>query len=115
MVNQIAARRTPRLSVGIWAAAMLLASGNLPAASAGTNGPIQFNRDIRRILADNCFPCHGFDVNKRKADLRLDTPDGATAVHKGRQAIKPGDLNGSELWRRVSSTDPKALMPPPES
>jgi hypothetical protein len=81
----------------------------------GTNSTIAFNRDIRPILSDNCFPCHGFDAGKRKADLRLDNADGAAAVHKGHQAIKPGDLAQSELWRRVNETDPKALMPPPAS
>lgn len=74
-----------------------------------------FNRDIRPILTENCFPCHGFDSAKRKADLRLDNAEGATAVHKGRQAVKGGDLAGSELWRRVNEADPKQKMPPPDS
>jgi hypothetical protein len=89
--------------------------GNTSAFSAGTNAPIQFNREIRPILADTCFPCHGFDANKRKADLRLDTLEGATALHQGHQAIKPGDVSGSELWRRVNATDPKVVMPPPDA
>ncbi|MCX6921771.1 MAG: PSD1 and planctomycete cytochrome C domain-containing protein, partial [Verrucomicrobia bacterium] len=85
------------------------------AALSSTNAPVLFNRDIRPVLSDTCFPCHGFDANKRKADLRLDTPDGATTQHQDRQAVKPGDLAGSELWRRVTSPDPKLRMPPPES
>jgi hypothetical protein len=84
-------------------------------AAGAANPPVQFNRDIRPILSDTCFACHGFDAGKRKADLRLDTLGGATAVHKGRQAVKGGDLGGSELWRRISSTDPKTVMPPPEA
>src|ERR1051326_4257841 len=84
----------------------------LPAARSS---PVLFNRDIRPILTDNCFACHGFDSNKRKADLRLDNPESATAIHKGKQAVKPNDLAGSELWRRINSTDPKVKMPPPES
>ena len=74
-----------------------------------------FNRDIRPILSDTCFPCHGFDSNKRQASLRLDTAEGLGALHNGRQAVKGGDRGASELWRRVSATDPKILMPPPAS
>ena len=86
-----------------------------PTSTTGSNSPILFNRDIRPILTDNCFPCHGFDANKRKADLRLDNVEGATAEHKGKRAIQPNDLAGSELWRRVNSGDPKVRMPPPDS
>src|SRR5690349_7423863 len=77
--------------------------------------PVLFNRDIRPILSDTCFPCHGFDASKRKADLRLDTSEGAFGIHKGHQALKAGDLQGSELWRRINSFDPKTIMPPPNS
>ena len=76
---------------------------------------IQFNRDVRPILAAKCFECHGFDVKTRKADMRLDTAEGAYAEHDGLIAIKPGDLAGSELWSRITSTDTDVLMPPPES
>jgi hypothetical protein len=98
--------------LGAWltAAAISVASG-----AESAQQTVLFNRDIRPILSDTCFPCHGFDAGKRKADLRLDIPEGATAVHKGHQAVKAGDLEGSELWRRVSSTDPKTIMPPPAS
>ncbi len=76
---------------------------------------IEFNRDVRPILAANCFECHGFDVKTRKADMRLDTPEGAYAEHDGAIAVKPGDLAGSELWSRITSADAEVLMPPPES
>lgn len=84
-----------------------------PAAPAHPPGSsaIRFNRDIRPILTENCFPCHGFDANKRKADLRLDIPESATAMRQGHQAVKPGDRNASELWRRINSPDPKIHMP----
>jgi hypothetical protein len=100
--------------LGVWMSAVAILTPHLKAADPGTPH-VSFNRDIRPILSDTCFPCHGFDAGKRKADLRLDSPEGATALHKGHQAIKGGDLTGSELWRRVTSTDPKVVMPPPVS
>jgi len=86
------------------------------AALAAEAAPkLDFNRDIRPILSDNCFACHGFDAKKRKADLRLDTAEGATAINDGVQAIKPGDPDGSELIKRLLTKDPEEVMPPPES
>ncbi|MFO0810931.1 MAG: PSD1 and planctomycete cytochrome C domain-containing protein [Gemmataceae bacterium] len=76
---------------------------------------VQFNRDVRPILADNCFACHGFDAKTRKADLRLDTVDGAFAKRDGSPAITPGDLAKSEVWSRITSKDDEAVMPPPKS
>ena len=69
----------------------------------------EFNRDVRPILADNCFRCHGPDSASRKADLRLDRRQGA--VDSG--AIVPGDITASEIIQRMNTTDPKELMPPP--
>ncbi len=76
---------------------------------------LEFNRDIRPILSDKCFACHGFDAKTREAGLRLDTVDGAYALKDGVQAIKPRDLDHSELWHRITSTDPDDVMPPPEN
>lgn len=84
-------------------------------AGAGADEPLQFNRDIRPILSDNCFHCHGFDSNHRKADLRLDSFEGATAPRKGRPAIVPGKPEESELWHRITARDPSDRMPPPDS
>jgi hypothetical protein len=72
---------------------------------------IEFNRDIRPILAENCFYCHGQDGKKREAGLRLDVR--ADAVDSG--AIAPGDLDASALVERILSEDPDTLMPPPRS
>ncbi len=72
---------------------------------------ILFNRDIRPILSENCFACHGPDKNQRKADLRLD--DRAQAVAKG--AIVAGNCDESEMIARIVSDDPKEVMPPPSS
>ena len=77
--------------------------------------PLSFNRDIRPILSDKCLACHGQDAKKREADLRLDTFEGATADLGGTRAIIPGDLEQSELWVRVNSSDEDEVMPPPAS
>lgn len=73
---------------------------------------VDFNRDIRPILAKNCFACHGPDEESREADLRLDTAEGATAEHDGRRAILPGQPDQSELVTRIESVDPDQVMPP---
>ena len=77
--------------------------------------PLSFNRDIRPILSENCFACHGFDSKKREAELRLDTPEGAYTAKDGAFPIKPGDLAKSEVWQRIITTDEDDLMPPPKS
>lgn len=79
---------------------------------------VSYNRDIRPILSDKCFSCHGPDVKKVKAGLRLDLPSRAFAElekSKGQYAIVPGFPEKSELIKRIESTDPKIMMPLPES
>jgi len=76
---------------------------------------LAFNRDIRPILSENCFSCHGFDEKARKAKLRLDLPEEATREHKGGTPIVPGDLAKSEVWQRIISEDPDEVMPQPKS
>ncbi|MFM2168842.1 MAG: hypothetical protein RIS79_3213, partial [Verrucomicrobiota bacterium] len=78
--------------------------------------PLSFNRDIRPILSENCFYCHGQDGNKRKAGLRLDVREEAMkAVESGDIAIVPGDAGKSSIIARVFSEDSDELMPPPNS
>src|SRR5919109_414506 len=72
---------------------------------------ISYNRDIRPVLSDNCFFCHGPDQNKRKGKLRLDQREEALA----KKAIVPGKPDESELINRIFATDPEDQMPPPES
>ncbi|UZD23331.1 PSD1 and planctomycete cytochrome C domain-containing protein [Algoriphagus halophytocola] len=79
---------------------------------------ISYNFHIRPILSDKCFVCHGPDANKREADLRLDTEAGAYAALKedpDQYVIKPGSLEESTVYHRITSEDPGELMPPPES
>ena len=73
--------------------------------------PVDFNRDVRPILSENCFFCHGQDANKRQADLRLDVRK--LAIDFG--AIVPGDVEASLLTERIDTDDPDFVMPPPDS
>ncbi|BDS06143.1 chromosome segregation protein [Oceaniferula spumae] len=79
---------------------------------------LSFNRDVRPILSDRCFACHGFDSHERKGNLRLDQPsgaDGSYRTHEGSTAIVPGSLEKSDVWKRIISSDEKEVMPPPDS
>src|SRR3954447_5795604 len=74
---------------------------------------MDFNRDIRPILSENCYACHGPDPNKRKAGLRLDLKEGALAELKsGDHAIVPRDISKSTLIARITNTDEDERMPP---
>ena len=73
---------------------------------------VRFNRDIRPILSDNCFQCHGPDKDKRKAKLRLDTEAGALADLDGHHAIVPGKIGESEMYRRITTSEEDDRMPP---
>ncbi len=85
------------------------AASLLPASSATLN----FDRDIRPILSDDCFMCHGPDEHQRKAKLRLDTPEGAFEDRKTYKIIVPGSAAQSRLFQRISADKPAARMPPP--
>ncbi|NDC63433.1 MAG: DUF1549 domain-containing protein [Planctomycetia bacterium] len=104
------ARRFPRPPLA-GLAAIMLASWPVAGAAEPAAAPLDFNRDIRPILSENCFYCHGQDGNKREADLRLD--DREAAIHAG--AIVPGDPGASVLLERIHSTDVDVVMPPPNS
>src|SRR5215510_4415205 len=62
---------------------------------------VEFNRDIRPILSENCYQCHGPDKNARKADLRLDTKDGLFTAIDGNTPVVAGNLEKSEMYRRI--------------
>jgi hypothetical protein len=83
---------------------------------SGRSAPtVEFNRDIKPLLSDRCFPCHGPDAAKRKAGLRFDQESSAKADRDGRHAIVPGQRDRSELWLRITSDEPDRHMPPLKS
>ena len=82
-----------------------------PAGTVGAAELITYNRDVRPILSGKCFFCHGPDQNKRKGKFRLDVREDAVA----KKAIVPGQPDASALVRRIRSTDPEEVMPPPET
>jgi cytochrome c553 len=86
---------------------LLLATAGMP-----DGREVDFNRDVRPILAARCFNCHGPDAESRKAGLRLDDPHEAKAARDGHAAIVAGDPAASEVWRRLLSDDPDERMPP---
>jgi len=96
---------------GRFAAAVVAAFVMWTPLAARAESGIDFNRDIRPILSENCFYCHGQDANKRQADLRLDDRQAAVDA----RAIVPGDVGASGLLERIHSTDADVLMPPPDS
>src|SRR5262245_55804164 len=93
------------LTCGVGALAMVL----LPAAELFAQSSIDFNRDIRPILSDACYHCHGPDKGRRKADLRFDQEEIA------RKVIVAGNLEKSKLIERIASSDPAHKMPPANS
>ena len=98
---------------------MLLASLVASSALASHAETVDYNRDIRPILSQHCFACHGFDATARKAGLRLDRAEFAHAQIEGESdgtaAFKPFDPVASLAWARVNAADPDDRMPPPES
>ncbi|MBU6413998.1 MAG: DUF1553 domain-containing protein [Planctomycetes bacterium] len=83
--------------------------------ATNTQHSIRYGRDIRPILSDRCFQCHGQDPATRQENLRLDQREEATASRPGGAAIVPGDAQASQLYRHITTTDPKSIMPPPGS
>ena len=92
----------------LWLTAFLLA--DLSAADE-----VDFNRDIRPILTETCYQCHGPDANKREADLRLDTREGLFGKRDAGVIVRPGRAAESLIVARLTSQDPEVRMPPPDS
>jgi hypothetical protein len=122
MVHSFAARRSRAIPAtcvrgSAVAAAVLVAlafavqAADQPASQTPAQSAVSFNRDIRPILSDNCFACHGPDAKNRKADLRLDLRDEALAA----KVIVPGKPAESSLVARINATAADEVMPPPEA
>jgi hypothetical protein len=95
----------------LWMTMSMLA---VTVAASGDSAEL-FNREIHPVLSAKCFDCHGPSEGDRKGGLRLDMPDGedgALTARDGKYIIKPGSLNKSELWRRITTDDPNDRMPP---
>ena len=89
---------------------------NMNSASAAGVAPVDFNFQIRPLLSDRCYRCHGPDAGSREAKLRLDTREGILkTLEDGMAIVKPGDLEHSELIRRILTEDEDDVMPPPDS
>jgi hypothetical protein len=98
---------------GLLAGAVFTARGS-PAEDPGSDRPtVRYGRDIRPLLSDRCFTCHGPDAAKREANLRLDIREDATTARKDGIPIVPGDPERSEVWRRITSHNATDMMPPP--
>ena len=82
---------------------------------AQENSEIDFGLQIRPILAEHCFHCHGPDPAHREADLRLDEEESAKTLRDGKRAIAASDPNASEILHRIASDDPDLVMPPPSA
>jgi hypothetical protein len=99
-----------------WIALLTAAPFTLARADEAPDGAISYSQQIRGILSDNCYQCHGPDAAQRKAGLRLDRRESAIgALDSGVTAIVPGKPEASELARRISSDDESFRMPPPEA
>ncbi|MDE0889791.1 MAG: PSD1 and planctomycete cytochrome C domain-containing protein [Phycisphaerales bacterium] len=124
VIQRIVVSSISILGAALWIADAAASSDPDPASTrrpgetvAGTAGgpPLRFGRDIRPILSDRCFLCHGPDAATQMADLRLDSFEAATRVVDGLAAIVPGNPEASLLFERITAVDPHDVMPPPDS
>jgi hypothetical protein len=109
-----AASATQQFRLGVLA----LALGFVALSQASAAGPkrVNYSRDIRPILSNTCYKCHGPDENQRKAGLRLDKKEGAYAkLESGDVAVVPGASAKSAVWQRLTAKDPDVRMPPADS
>lgn len=102
------------LVVGLLSAQVALSAGAVAAEPA--DDEIVFSRDIRPLLSDNCYACHGPDAAQRPTELRFDLRESALGkLESGSPAIVPGDSSGSQLYQRITTDDESLRMPPPDT
>ncbi|MFI5457664.1 MAG: PSD1 and planctomycete cytochrome C domain-containing protein [Isosphaerales bacterium] len=106
-------KRLARLGIVLIAWGWMFGASSANPARAGR--PVDFDREIRPILSEHCYACHGPDQKARKADLRLDRKEDAFRDRSGYAVIVPAQVDESELIQRISSDDPDEVMPPPKS
>src|SRR5258708_2564847 len=110
--NRIPFSPSGRLVFSLMLLSVALASGGPTQLRPAQQRSLDFNRDIRPIFSENCFACHGPDKNKRKAGLRLDRREDATAkLESGECAVVPGDVGQSRLLKVIVSEDDDERMP----
>ncbi|MDB4474485.1 PSD1 and planctomycete cytochrome C domain-containing protein [Opitutaceae bacterium] len=110
----------PRFTHALTGGVSILLSASTFVAAAGVPAEIEFNRDVRPILSNTCFKCHGPDEKNNQSKLRLDLRDFAIDPHVNKAGrtitgIVPGKPDESEVWLRLTSTDPVKIMPPPDA
>src|SRR5262245_1393249 len=98
-----------------WLSLLAMTLSLAPASAADPSKQLDFTRDVRPILSDACFHCHGPDASHREADLRLDVWQSAGDIHGAEQVIDRKSPDKSELVARILSDDPDVRMPPPDS
>ncbi len=113
------------IKAGVWAAALLtlcvgvqageVSARRNSARPSASNGKLSYNRDIRPILSDNCFACHGPDKNTREAKLRLDVREEAIKKRRHGHAIVPNSSAKSLVAKLILTNDPEDIMPPEDS
>jgi hypothetical protein len=103
----------PKFGVGLVVALLIAAADATASAEAAAAEPVSYNRDVRPILAETCFHCHGPDPGSRKADLRFDREE--SFFGKKSPLVVPGKPEASPLYARICSTDPDEKMPPPDA
>ncbi|MEM7234932.1 MAG: DUF1549 domain-containing protein, partial [Planctomycetota bacterium] len=99
----------------VFGLALLYACQTRPSRAESKGSKVSFQRDVRPILSNYCYPCHGPDEGSRRAKLRLDVRSLAVSVQRNPRVIVPGRAEESELVRRIRSSDPSYRMPPPAS